>query len=63
MVLNTGGMLFLGALFSGLEEEKELDTVFFEDCRRTALAFPEGQKQRERSEGEDWNVGPKFRKH
>lgn len=46
-------MLFLVVLFSDLEEEllscleeeKGLDTVFFEACDCSALAFPEGQKQ------------------
>lgn len=45
VIFNTGEVLFLDVLFSGLGEEEELDTVFFEACKCSVLAFPEGQKQ------------------
>lgn len=54
-VMNTGVLLFVGVLFSGLkgeellfpclEERKEMGIVFFKPCKRSALDFPEGQKQ------------------
>lgn len=56
VVLNTEGMLLVGALFSGLEEEEQelscsevktgLDTLFFRACKRSALGFPERQESR-----------------
>lgn len=59
VMLNTGVMLFLDLMCSGLveeEEEKELvlpcfendkeqDSPFFEACKSRGLGFPERQKQ------------------
>ena len=55
VVLNTGVMLLVGMLFSGmdkgeqviscLEEEKGLVTVFFRACKRSALGFPEDKNE------------------
>lgn len=57
ITLSTGGMLFLDVTCSALgdekeelalscfREEKEQDTVFFEACKSSGLAFPEGQIQ------------------
>lgn len=64
IMLTPMGMLFLDVVCSALEdekeelalscfrEEKEQDTVFFEACKSGALAFPEGQIQRDRRQRE-----------
>lgn len=54
VVLYIGVRVSMGVLFSGLKEEellfpclekKELRTVFFKPCKRSALGFPEEHTQ------------------
>lgn len=56
VIVSNAGVLFLVVLFSCLEEERELDTVFFTPCKFSALVFPEGQVQWDRG----WNKRTRF---